>query len=96
LNDAEKKWQENADRIATFLAGANPNWPVADLKKMMRTHLDLTTQEAAARIRKDWKGDVDAYDKVREEILHMSNLVANGIIEQFPDKFGGRKTATGY
>ncbi len=60
---------------------------------MMRTHLDLTTNEAVARIKKSWKGDVVAYDKVHDEILTMSGMLSRGIIKQFPEKFDGRKHA---
>src|SRR5256714_4670338 len=38
-----KKWHDNADEIATFLHGANPNnWPLDTLKSAMKTHLDQT------------------------------------------------------
>lgn len=86
LNMANKKWKSNADEIATFLAKANPYWKLEDLKKMMQEHLKLTADEAMARKRKDYDGDVVAYDKVHNEILEMSDMLSEGIIKQFPDK----------
>jgi len=94
LDAANAKWRANADQIADFLAKANPNWPQEEMRSMMRTHLELTTNEAVARIKKDWKGDVVAYDKVHDEILSMSGMLSSGIIKQFPEKFGGRKQAS--
>jgi hypothetical protein len=89
LNDANKRWTDNADQISSFLAGANPNWKLEDVKSMMHDHLKLTTDEAVARIKKDYSADVAAYDKVHNEILMMSDALASGIIAQFPDKFKG-------
>ena len=82
------KWFKNADDIAVFLSTANPgNWKLEDMKKMMDEHLNLTTQEAVARIKKDYKADIEAYDKTRAELLEMSDMLATGTIKQFPDKF---------
>jgi hypothetical protein len=87
LDSANKKWYDNADEISTFLSQANPNWGLNDMKMMMHDHLKLTTDEAVARINKDYDGDIKAYDKVHDEILKMSDMLSDGIIKQFPDKF---------
>jgi len=82
-----KKWFANADEISGFLSKANPNWKLNDMKKMMNDHLTLTTEEAVARLKKDYVADVKAYDKVHEEILMMADMLTDGIIKQFPGKF---------
>jgi hypothetical protein len=87
LDVATKKWYVNADEIAAFLSKANPNWKEDDMKHMMHDHLKLTTDEAVARIKKDYAGDIAAYDKVHNEILQMSDMLTDGIVKQFPDKF---------
>lgn len=87
LDDANKRWFANADQIADFLSGANSNWPAADMRKMMREHLDLTTAEAVARIKGDWKADIAAYDRVHAQILHMADMLSDGIIKQHSAKF---------
>jgi hypothetical protein len=84
---ANKKWFANADDISNFLNKANPNWKLDDMKKMMNDHLTLTTDEAVARLKKDYAADVKAYDKVHEEILMMADMLTDGIIKQFPEKF---------
>jgi hypothetical protein len=86
--DATKRWSANADDIASFLSGANPkNWPLAEMKSMMHEHLEVTTAEVVARLKKDWTADVSAYEKVHEQILKMADMLSSGIIEQFPASF---------
>jgi hypothetical protein len=87
-DDATKRWFANADDIATFLNGANAkNWPLADAKKMMHDHLNLTTEEVVAQLTKDWAGSIASYDKVHTQILHMADMLSSGIQAQFPNKF---------
>ena len=80
-------WYANADEIAHFLAAANPAWPFETLSQMMRTHLDQTLAEATARLTADWDADIAAYDEIHLHILAMADALADGIIEQFPDRF---------
>ncbi|HEX9152901.1 MAG TPA: hypothetical protein VF842_12505 [Flavobacterium sp.] len=87
LNKANKSWYSNADEISEFLCKANPKWALAEMKMMMNDHLKLTTNEAVQRIKKNYDADVIAYDKVHNEILEMSDMLADGIIKQFPEKF---------
>jgi len=88
LDAANKAWYANADAIATFLAGANPkNWPEKEMKAHMKDHLDLTENEAVMRLQGKWEEDIKAYDRVHDQILKMADMLADGIIKQFPDKF---------
>jgi hypothetical protein len=83
----DKAWTQNADEIAAFLAAANPNWPLTDLKDLLHLHLELTKREATARIKKDWKADVEAFDDIYNEILNLADALSAGIMKQFPQKF---------
>ena len=91
---ASKSWYDNANQIAGFLNTANPkNWGLSDMQDMMKSHLDLTLEEATARLKGDWSGDVAAYDKVHDEILKMADMLSDGIIKQFPDKFASQQAS---
>lgn len=87
VSKGQKRWTDNADEIAVFLSGANPNWPVQTLKNMMYTHLALTTTEVVSRLKKDWAADIDAYDKGHVHMLMFADALSDGIVKQFPEKF---------
>jgi len=88
LADARARWSANANDIATLLHSANPRyWPAGTLRGEMAMHLRLTTAEAVAHLQHRWVADVAAYDRVHAHILHMSDLLADGIVLQFPSRF---------
>jgi hypothetical protein len=81
-------WYANADAISDFLAKANPeNWPAPAIRKHMKMHLDLTLDEAVARLQGRYADDISAYDKIHVAILELSDALAAGIVAQFPDRF---------
>jgi hypothetical protein len=89
----QRLWRANAFEIAALLHGANPRfWPLTDLRSMMLTHLGLTTNEVLARLGGRWADDVEAYDAVHAHILQMSDMLAEGIVRQFPGRFGAARS----
>ena len=88
FDNAHALWYQNGDDIAAFLNAANPeHFQLSEWQQMMKTHLDLTLEEAVARLTKDYTADVIAYDKVYAELMMMADMLTEGIAEQFPDKF---------
>lgn len=86
LGDADRRWKANAGEIATFLSGANPNWPRETLRVMLEEHLRLTTEEAKARLEKRWTDDVRHFDAILDQALHMADALSDGILKQFPGR----------
>lgn len=87
LDTASKKWTANADDLAKFLSDANPFLPYGVLQDMLHKHLELTTGEVVSRLKKDWKADIDFYDKGHEHMLMLSDALAGAIQKQFPKAF---------
>lgn len=88
FEQANARWYANAGEIAAFLHSANPDhWPLDEMQAMMADHLDLTLEEASARLNGDWEADIAAYDKIHQQILEMADMLSMGIIHQFPKQF---------
>jgi hypothetical protein len=50
-------------------------------------HLDLTRSEVVARLKKKHHDDVEAFDQIYTEILAVADVLSDGLIKQFPEKF---------
>ncbi|RDI61334.1 hypothetical protein [Nocardia pseudobrasiliensis] len=80
-------WYVNAREIADLLASINPNWSQQELREAMVMHIDLTAAFGVDVLRGDY-GDADAtFDEDKAHMLHVADILSQGIITQFPDKF---------
>ena len=86
-NELSKKWYANADKMSEFFASINPNYKFEEMRNMFYRHLELTTQEVAARLAGRYPEDIDAFDKVEREALMMADYFSQGIFREFPHKF---------
>lgn len=93
LNDTEhfkeldSKWHKNADDIAKALSDLNPAWSYKTMQRMLYDHLSILTHQVSAHLKKDWQGDINAFDKGFNQILDMAVELAQGLIMQFPARF---------
>ena len=86
-SEAERKWYANADEIAAFLASINPYWSEKMWKEMMYEHLALTKSEVVDRINKYYAADILVFDKIETQALKMADIMSEGILRQFPNRF---------
>ena len=91
----DARWSDNAAEIARFLANANPAWPEKDVLDLLSLHLKLTKDEAVARLTKDWAADVKAFDDIFTEIMVLADALHDGLVAQFPEKFGRSMAGAG-
>ncbi len=83
----QERWRANADEIAAFLSAANPNWTLDTMKNMLYKHLATTTKEVVSRLGKDWAADIAAYDEGYDHMMMFADMLTDGIVKQFPEKF---------
>lgn len=82
-----KKWYQNADDIAEAFSSINPYYDRNEVKNMLYRHLQLTTQEVEARLKRDYIAEIIAFDKVEKEALKMAKYFSAGIMMQFKELF---------
>lgn len=93
LNSAVAALRANADSIATFLSSANPrNWSRATLQGALQMHVNLVLQEETTRLRGDWAANIAAFDASFRHALQMADMLSDGIIKQFPNRFTNKAT----
>lgn len=83
----EADWHRNADDISKFLSAANPNWPFQTLQEMLYAHLQLITEIVLDCLKGEWKADIAATDKNEIHMIHLADILTEGIVKQFPEKF---------
>jgi hypothetical protein len=88
FNDADTRWYANGNAIADFLSSANPRYWSDDLmRSMMKTHLDQTLEEAADELGGKYADSVTEYEAIHLHMLDMADLLSNGIMRTFPQRF---------
>lgn len=83
---AEKDWYANADQLAAFLGSINPYWSEEEWRNMLYEHLELVKAEAVDILTGDYASGISIFDEVEKQALNMADMMAYGIIRQFPRK----------
>ena len=78
-----KKWYENADAIAAFLAGISPFWNTQEWRNMLYEHLRPTKNEAVYRLSGQIAAEIAQYESINNSALKMADYIAEGIEKQF-------------
>jgi hypothetical protein len=88
LKKAQDDWYANAQQIADFLTKANPdNWPRSATMPALKMHIDQTTTYAVDLLQGDFATAIEDYGHAFDHMMELADILANGIVEQFPDKF---------
>lgn len=85
--EVDKRWTANADDIAAFLSGANPNWPRKDVTDLLYLHLKLTKDEVVARLTKNWVAEPKTFDEIFTEAMLIADTLSDGVMKQHPELF---------
>jgi hypothetical protein len=81
------KLKKNADEIASFLSSANPNWKKETLVSALLTHGEQHIAQIDAVSSKNYASEAKTWDAMRKHVYVIADVLANGIVKQFPNKF---------
>lgn len=89
LEEALDEWYENAQEIGDFHATINPeHWDQPHLRDMWKTHITQTVTYSVALLQGDFEKAVSDYQEAFEHMVTgMSDLISDGIVSKFPEKF---------
>lgn len=77
----------NANEIAKFLSGANPNLPEATLQSLFAAHGGHHVQQNQQLAAHDMAGEARTWEAMKTHIYTLADALIGGIAKQFPDKF---------
>jgi len=86
-SEATDQITTNAEAIAKFLSGANPNLPEATLLELLQVHGSHHISQIQQLIAKDHAGEAATWKEMTDHMNVIADALADGIAKQFPAKF---------
>ena len=80
----DERWSANADQIADALSRLNEFWPREDVARRLHLLLQLTKDEAVARVAGDVDGDLRTFDRIYSEAMGIADALDAGLAQNFP------------
>jgi hypothetical protein len=77
----------NAGEIATFLASANPHWPVDTLRGLLSAHGAHHVQQIDQLVAHEYAKEAQTWSAMKDHMYVIADALADGLAAQFPDKF---------
>lgn len=84
---AFQKLAANAEEIARFLSGANPNLPIEILRSLLIAHGGHHVQQINQLREKDYTGEATTWEHMKQHMYVIADALAGAIVKQFPAKF---------
>jgi hypothetical protein len=79
FKEEDERWTANADEIAGFLNGLNEFWPREELARRLHLLLQLTKDEAVARVTGAVDIDLRTFDRIYAEAMGIADALDSGL-----------------
>jgi hypothetical protein len=87
IEDIADRLYENADEIAYFENNTIPRLSLEERRALWHEYLNLDRNETEELLNEDYPDSIDTFDRAIEQASIMADSLANGIIQQFPERF---------
>lgn len=87
LEKARQRMKHNVLRASAYLAKMNPYWNKEELDYLLLLQLELFEKQLQHRLTNNYTSDVENFDRIITESYKLSDVLSEGIIKQFSDKF---------
>jgi len=84
---AMKALTDNAEEIAVFLSGANPNLPRDAVRGMLIAHGGHHVQQIEQLLDKQYPQEAQTWEAMKMHMYALADTLTKAIAKQFPDKF---------
>lgn len=84
---AFKALTDNADAIAKFLSGANPNLPYDTLHVLLMGHGSHHVQQIEELKAKQYDQEAQTWEAMKAHMYVIADALTGGLVKQFPEKF---------
>lgn len=88
VQNAQRQVYAAADQIAAYFSSLSGYWPADRTRAALYTLLNLIGQETAARLSHNYDQSAAVYDQMKSQAMAVADLTADGIVRQFPARFG--------
>jgi hypothetical protein len=84
FKEEDERWVASANEIAGLLSSLNQEWPREVLEQHLQLLLQLTKDEAVARIAGNSRADRRTYDAIQREAMVIADLMDEGLAKVPP------------
>lgn len=85
--DAERRWNDNVEKMASFLNSLNSNWAEADLQNMLQSNLDLLKQLVSDMMARNFEASNATFANIERQAMELADMLTQEIVRQFPQYF---------
>ena len=82
-NEYTKQLDQNVDERVNFLSRINPFWEKNILSNYLKNYNDMTIEEINTFLTKDYKRNVDLFDRILNLTSDIGDYIADGLVKFF-------------